>query len=420
MKSLFIALLIALPAIVFAQPNFHKGYVLKSNGDTLKGFINYREWAYSPEIVEFKANKNSNEVQEFNPNTIKGFQVTGFETYASYVGLISMNKNIFPDIPSNLDTARQPGAIFLKRLATGDRITLYLNNEVGKNRFFIAEKNDIPVELKYYEYYGASRSDEVFDNLFRGQLLLLIYKYKNGDTRFISDLEQVKFNEADLKSAVDRINNINPSKKANKASYGNRTSIFRLFAGLGATNTTTSYNYLASTTGSDVNGGVGFNYNYLTLHSSTLSPKINLGLDIFTNPNVQQFIFRAELSYWYANASFSENINNVNGSVNITSFSFTQHNISFIPQLLYNVYNTDKLKVYLDAGASINFSSYANNSNVAIPVKSLWAYFPFQAGFVLNKQTEVYFTYTTSGNYLNATNISVSSQSVSVGIKRLF
>lgn len=420
MRSLFIALLITLPVIVFAQPNYHEGYVLKNNGDTLKGFINYREWAYSPVTVEFKTSKNDGAVQEFNPNTIKGFQVTGFETFASFVGLISMNKNIFPDIPSNLDTTRQPGAIFLKQVTTGDHITLYLNNEVGKNRFFIAEKNDVPVELKYYEYYGASRSDEVFDNLFRGQLLLLIYKYKNGDTRLMNDLEQVKFNEPDLKSVVDKINNVDPSKRVNKASSENRVSIFRLFAGLGATNTTTSYNYLASTTGSDVNGGVGFNYNYLTLHSTTLSPKINVGLDIFTNPNVQQFIFRVELSYWYANASFNENINDVNGSVNVTSFSFAQHNFSFIPQLLYNVYNTDKIKIYLDAGASINFSSYTSKGQIPIDVKSLWAYFPFQAGFVLNKKTEVYFMYGTSTIFSDNTYIALSNQSISLGLKRLF
>src|ERR1700723_2911225 len=103
MRSLFIALLIALPAIVLAQPNYHEGYVLKNNGDTLKGYINYREWAYSPLSVEFKPNKNSNEVLQFNPQTIKGFQITGFETYVSYIGWISTNKNIFPDIPSNLD-----------------------------------------------------------------------------------------------------------------------------------------------------------------------------------------------------------------------------------------------------------------------------------------------------------------------------
>jgi len=426
MRSLFIALFIAFPVIIFAQPNYHEGYVLKNNGDTLRGYVNYREWAYSPSSVEFKRNKTNNEVLEFTPQTIKGFQVTGFETYVSYVGLISMNKNIFPDIPSNLDTNRQQGAIFLKQLVTGDHITLYFNNQVGKNRFFIAEKNDVPIELKYFEYYGTSKSDEVYDNLFRGQLLLLIYKYNNGDQKLIGKLEEVRFEQPDLEHIVDLINNNDPNKPVNRIGSEKRVSKIRFFGGIGANITTTKYVYLASTTGSS-NGLAGetFNMNYYSLHSYTLSPKINWGIDIFTNPNVQQLIFRAELSYSYANAEFNQNINEVNGTPSaIYSFSFTQYSTSLTPQFLYNVYNTDKLKIYLDAGATLNFLSYSNNSangsQSVLALKSFWADYPFQAGVVFNRKIEIHFTYTTYAVYTNNIYASFANQSMCLGVKYLF
>ena len=54
MRSLFIALLIAFPAVVFAQTNYQPGYIVQNSGDTVKGFINYQEWRYSPSAVAFK------------------------------------------------------------------------------------------------------------------------------------------------------------------------------------------------------------------------------------------------------------------------------------------------------------------------------------------------------------------------------
>src|SRR5580704_2539084 len=103
MRSLFIALLITLPAIIFAQPNYHEGFVVKNNGDTLKGYIDYREWVYSPTSIEFKPS-NGNDITKFGPEAIKSFQIKGFENYISYIGMASINKNIFPDLPIHLDT----------------------------------------------------------------------------------------------------------------------------------------------------------------------------------------------------------------------------------------------------------------------------------------------------------------------------
>jgi len=60
--------------------------------------------------------------------------------------------------------------------------------------------------LQYYEYYGASNSDEVFDNLYRGQLLLYVYKFNNGDQKIKSHIEQLRFEQQDLENIVDEIN----------------------------------------------------------------------------------------------------------------------------------------------------------------------------------------------------------------------
>src|SRR3569832_1724844 len=125
MKTCFIALLIVLPSVLFAQTNYQPGYVVKNNGDTLKGYINYREWDRSPISVEFRINKTDKNVSEFDAQSIKAFGVTGLEHYISYTGLISMDKTSVPNLPTGLDTTKASQSIFMKRITAGKHLALY-------------------------------------------------------------------------------------------------------------------------------------------------------------------------------------------------------------------------------------------------------------------------------------------------------
>jgi hypothetical protein len=424
MKFLFIALLTALPAIVFGQTNFHEGYVLKNNGDTLKGYINYREWAYSPTSIEFKRG-NAGDVTKFGPGDIKSFQINGFENYVSYLGLASVNKNIFPDLPSNLDTARKQMVIFLKEVVSGNNVTLYYNNEQNKKRFFIAETNQPPAELKYYEYYAIAGSEEIFDNLFRGQLILLTNKFKNGNQKLLNSIAKARYEETDLRSITTLLNDENVGKSAISANMNIRPRSVRVFAGLGANDITTTYKYNQSVVSTINDNGTSTVYNEAVYHSTTIAPKINFGLDIFINPNVQQFIFRSELSFSYSNGYFNRPVESITGNYTTYNLKFTQYTTSLTPQLLFNLYNTDKLKFYIDGGITLNLSSYGNrnsaeNNQSPLELQSFWAYFPFQAGVVFNKRTEIYFTYTTGASFSNYTDFSVSNQFMCLGLKVLF
>jgi hypothetical protein len=99
MKFLSIVFICA-SSLAFAQSNYHAGYVLKNNGDTLKGFINYREWATSPLSIEFKTIETNTEVLKFNPKTIRSFQINGMENYISFSGNISMNLTELQNLPA--------------------------------------------------------------------------------------------------------------------------------------------------------------------------------------------------------------------------------------------------------------------------------------------------------------------------------
>ncbi|MDB5006795.1 MAG: hypothetical protein JWP45_1188 [Mucilaginibacter sp.] len=401
MKLLSTALLIVFPSLIFAQSNYHPGSVLKNNGDTLKGYINYREWDYSPQTIEFKQSKADTGVLIFNPQLIKRFQVTGMENYISYVGLASANKNEFPNIPVGLDTTTVKAAIFLKPLVTGKYISLFYNNELYKNRFFIAEKDQLPVELKYYEYYDNTRTHEVFHNLYRGQLLLYVNKFNSGDQKLIRDIEDVRFEQQDLESIVDKINNVNfKSKGRDTINYNKATSNIRVFGGVGINSVATTYNGL--------------------YRSNTLGTKVDLGIDIFANPNIQQFVFRIELSYNSLSGSFNSPATGTNNTSD--NLSFTQSSFALTPQILYNIYNKDKFKVYIDGGFAFYKFSYSNNGN-DIPNQSrpFWAYIPLQAGLVFNKRIEVSFTISSFNTAAYYSTVEVVSKiSKTLGLKVFF
>jgi hypothetical protein len=403
MRLLCIALLIALPTAIFAQSNYHEGYVLKNNGDTLKGFINYREWERSPKSIQFKINKTDKATQEFTPQTIREFQITGMEYYISHSGVISMDRTNFPDIPDGLDTSKELSTLFLKQLVTGSHLTLYYNKDDTKTRFFTAENKGDIIELEYHQYYSDER-DMIEKTRYRGQLIFYINKYDADNTSLINTANRSRYIQTDLEEIVNKING--PGSIVNNKLKAKNT---RLFTGIGLNYTEAQFYY----------GG----YLYGSIFSSkTISPKLNFGADVFINPNVQQFALRAELSFSYINPKFNLPYGQV--------YTFNQYTASITPQILFNFYNKDTFKAYIDGGISFNFSAYTNdkitgqtNSDLQkkpYDLEPYWANFPLQTGIIINKKIEAYFSYTAFAAYTKYTSLSVANRSMNVGIKYLF
>lgn len=315
MKLLSIILIIAFPSIIFAQSNYHRGYVLKNNGDTIKGYINYREWSQQPKSIDFKINEADKQALQFNPQTIKEFQVAGMDTYTAYTGSISMDKTNFPDIAEGLDTTKKLDTIFLKQLITGKYLTLFQYGDEVKTRFFIAEINGEPVELKYHEYYNDLKQ-VVNSDIYKGQLLLYINKFTPGNNKFIAKVEDGSYHQSDLELLVDGINNNRIATK--------KQSSYRFFAGIAISSTNTKVNDI-----DDYNKGT-------VITHTTILPQINLGIDLFGNPNVQQFVFRTELSFSYISPRLIYPVT-LNTVTNNAIYSFNQYTATITPQLLFNV-----------------------------------------------------------------------------------
>ena len=423
MKNIFIILLLLFPIITFCQTNFYKGYVIKNNGDTLKGYIDYREWVYSPKKITFK---NNNVVDSFTPDDIKGFEIKGFEKYSIYKGKVSTDLNIFPNLPDQLDTSTVIKSIFLRQLTTGKNLTLYFNNDPDKVRFFVAEQNQMPVELKFYEYYLYGKTYKLAHFVYTGQLRLYINKYNNDDPKLIQQLENVAYKKTDLQNIIDQINNYEFGKEgAITNKYSNRLDI-RFFVGAGINNTSSHYAYATSTYNSQSGDANVVNY---SKNIAIKGPKYEFGIDIFKNPVVQKSIFRVAFTY----STLNSQINLPPYGVNLTGPTLNYHQtlITFTPQYIFNIYNTNKLKIYLDAGLTLNKFFFSKNSNDASSTLlqgeiladhiNVWNNFPIQAGLVLFKKFELSYTYSNLQSFAIYPIISINNKITSnFAIRYLF
>jgi hypothetical protein len=229
MKLLYFIILILLPSLIFAQTNYQPGYIVKTTGDTVKGYIDYREWDQTPTSIKFSLNKSGSSIQRFNPGDVSGFGIYGMEKYISYSGNISADRNKFPDIPGNLDTTKVQATLFLKVIVEGNHLSLYSQTDETKIRFFIAESKALPVELKYYQYYDAEHNtvERVF---YRGQIIFYINKYKPNNNQLLETARNLPFEESSLAKITDKINEV---KYSSKRIQGGKSNV-RFFIGASA------------------------------------------------------------------------------------------------------------------------------------------------------------------------------------------
>ena len=90
-------------------------------------------------------------------------------------------------------------------------------------------------------------------------------------------------------------------------------------------------------------------------------PFFNLGIDLFANPAIRKVIYRAELSFMAGNYVVNKQVakpSTITTERFTVEHKFAQYTAQFTPQVILNLYNTNQLKFFVSAGASLNFSAY--------------------------------------------------------------
>ncbi|WP_345949587.1 hypothetical protein ABDD95_22335 [Mucilaginibacter sp. PAMB04274] len=406
--SLTILILFILTGISQAQSNYKPGYVVKSSGDTLRGYINYREWSSTPRTIEFRNDLNTHNTVRYSAATLQAFEVNGAEKYISYNGLISTDRNVFPDLPTSLDTTTRLDTIFMLVRYQGSLLSLLTHQDDTKLRFFVQENSRKPQELRFHQYYNNGGSTFRTVNAFYAVLLGLAQQYNSVNQKLVIKISHARFTESELIQILKLISK--DDRSSQEGTYGSR-----FFAGILLNNIDTRFD------GNNAFSGQS---------SVSYLPRLSAGMDFMPNKNVQRFFLRSELALSYIKPRFEAN-NTASENYDV-KYQFDQLNIALIPQLLFNVYNSDALKIYLNGGVAFNYSIYMNNKSIsANPYRpdviddyyifhKIWMNFPLEIGTSIHKRFNFFALYSGRTAYTAYTAFSVSSRVLGIGFRYQF
>jgi hypothetical protein len=386
-------LVFLMPSFSLAQSNYKPGYIVNLHGDTVKGYINYKEWERNPSAISFKTDLNNGTAESVTTANTNAFAITSLEYYRSYMVHISTAQVDMSSIKQGIDTSYITARVFLKILTTGNNITLFSYRDDIKARYYIQDKTDVqPIELIYRQYYNPDNATYVQnENTFRIQLQSLAQKYNVVDTKLQTNMETAQYTDNDMIKIIQKINGNTRLQFTPKSLLG-----FRGYAGLGV-----NYNSIK------FSGQLSF-----PSSSNSTFPAVVAGFDLFLNKQTQKLFFRFEISATADQHSFYHPTDATGSSYAISPVK--QKIVVFSPQVVYNFYNSGQLQVFIDAGFSGNISGYNSYqltqtiSNVTAPPQKeypgfnhFWISFPVKTGVILNKKFELYIQYVASALLTN-------------------
>jgi hypothetical protein len=198
MKSInyFIAIIsisILNPINLYSQSNFETGYVIDIQKDTIKGFIDYRNWNITPKEIVFKTVPDSKSTI-YTPTDILSFNVAG-ERYVS--GIVTIDEGPFRD--NELTESEMPqyrtDTVFLQVLIDGNKSLYSLKDNNLKVHYFIGQNGAF--NTLFFKKYLQNVSGATFiktNEKFKGQLMV----YFQDCPSIQKKISYINYNQNDL------------------------------------------------------------------------------------------------------------------------------------------------------------------------------------------------------------------------------
>jgi len=153
MKYPFLLVLILLStAFASAQSNYTPGYVVSLNGDTSKGFIDYKGWERNPDNIYFKDDINGS-AKTYTTANINAFGVAGLEYYEKRTVPVSTDEIDINKLSTSPQVDYVTKTVFLRVLNKGKLLTLYLFVDDLKKRYYVTDNTSGEIqELGFHMY----------------------------------------------------------------------------------------------------------------------------------------------------------------------------------------------------------------------------------------------------------------------------
>jgi Outer membrane protein beta-barrel domain len=200
----------------FAQENLLQGYLLKSNGEKLEGFIDYQKWNINPTSFTFrKSAKSQSQVFSSKENEISEFHIKikkGEEVYLRRIVLRNKLSQKSDALSSSVEPEMELDTVFLKVFERGAVSLYYLRESVTEEHYFIESTGNPITELIYhkYKYYDAKKLSEEYkiNSKYRQQLSKI---FSNNNDIYTNDIPKLTYTEKDLRKIITKYNRVNPT-----------------------------------------------------------------------------------------------------------------------------------------------------------------------------------------------------------------
>ncbi len=184
-----------LSSFLRSQVNFQPGYIINLNKDTIRGFVDYRNWEKNPTDVVFKIGINE------LPTQYRSIDITGFgiqdEHYMSAIVERESTLNSFSDGPYSAQLITQLDSTFLQTLIGGSKSLYYLKDENGIDQFYVHQDTVFTLLIfkKYLKIQNENKGS-MENRTFIGQLI----KYLQECDQIQDKLKDTKYKRTDLEN----------------------------------------------------------------------------------------------------------------------------------------------------------------------------------------------------------------------------
>ncbi len=247
LKSLLLILLTLLVVKAsYAQQNFVPGYIIQTNGDTVRGLIDFRDWGISPEKVKFKKD-NVSEPITLRPGHISGFMVQDLIYISAIVDI-----DVSPMTVENLDFNNNPlimeDTAFIQILFRGEKNLYYHKSADRREYFYIGKEGDYELLIwKKYLIHEAGRDYATENKEYIHQLT----EYLNSSEEEKKLIKEATYKLNSLIKIFDRYYNNNPTEPIYSKRRDKLSTNLGLFAGVSVTDLSFSSKSFGNLTNAD-------------------------------------------------------------------------------------------------------------------------------------------------------------------------
>jgi len=364
-----------------AQSSYKEGFLVTNIGDTIHGWIDYRQWEKNPKGIKFKNELKVEKAKSFTIEDISYFEIPGFDRYVRAIVRKDMRPVELNRLQGFYKDSTITDTIFLRTLIKA-KISLYQLEE-EKAHFYIKEEKGDYEELMYKVYLEDDDSRISGRYIFRDQLKKWVTGESNNSS-LNTLLKIANYNERDLTRIIEKINGLSGNKTNYRVKRPKQP--VSLYAGAGIV-----YSSLSFKGNEQPISKLGY--------SKSLTPIFSAGIDVGALRNLQRMFLRFELA-WYS-LKYESNGTPSTSTDNI-SYSLKVNTLAPSVSVMYNLVNSPKHKLYAGTGMSYNISGYPENKytkkytnstsdQVQSPYLALeknWFSFNAKAGYIMNNKIE--------------------------------